>query len=309
MLNLQGFAKTGDYLKVDGSYWLCIKDQGLYDINGTCQDVYIGYGGRASQFVLSEVPVLRKVTLGTRELTHYEHEGKTLSQEEYRNILWKYEDEDGDNYYPSLEIEFEHRKELEQLNKFKPVYLQHEDAFEGIETRCVGDVVDTGSRYIENALSYGKACFTNSCFYRVNLSAVTASELAAFVEEHNLKDKYSNSTHSNVHYAKIDNNYVMTDLPYGDKDKFTMTTSLEEATKVEKETRAEVRSHLNMKVLGGNYGLHGKTLTETYTRVEQWMNTLQEIDVKVKSDSKKRGLRNSMNKFKAELKEILEKQL
>ena len=52
-----------------------------------------------------------------------------------------------------------------------------------------------------------------------------------------------------------------------------------------------------------------KTLTETYTRVEQWMNTLQEIDVKVKSDSKKRGLRNSMNKFKAELKEILEKQL
>lgn len=309
MLNLQGFAKTGDYLKVEGSYWLCIKDGGLYEINGVREDVRIGYGGRASQFVLSEEPTLRKVTLGRRELTHYEHEGTTLTVKEYNNINGKHCDEDGDRCYPSLEVEYEHRKELQKLYKFEAVYHQHEDTFEDIVTRCVGDVVDTGSRYIENALSYGKACFTNSCFYRVNLSAVTASELAAFVEEHNLKDKYSNSTHSNVHYAKIDNNYVMTDLPYGNKDKFTMATSLEEATKVEKETRTEVRSHLNMKVLGGNYGLHGKTLTETYTRVEQWMNTLQEIDVKVKSDSKKRGLRNSMNKFKAELKEILEKQL
>ena len=309
MLNLQGFAKTGDYLKVDESYWLCIKDAGLYEINGTRQEVHIGYGGRASQFVLSELPVVRKVTLGKRELTHYEQEGETLTKEEYQKVNGKHCDEEGDRCYPSLEVEFEHRKELEQIYKFKPVYLQHENTYKVIETRCVGDVVDTGSRYIENALSYGKACFTNSCFYKVNLSAITASELADFVEEHNLKDKYTNSTHSNVNYAQIDNQYVMTDLPHSDKGKFTMLTSLEDAAKVEKDTRTEVRSHLNMKVLGSNYGLHGKTLTETYTRVEQWMNTLQEIDVKVKSDSKKRGLRNSMNKFKAELKEILERQL
>lgn len=309
MLNLQGFAKTGDYLKVEGSYWLCIKDSGLFEINGTRDNISVGWNSSSKQIVLSEKPTLRKVTLGRRELTHYEHEGTTLTLKEYNSVNGKHCDEDGDRWYPSLEVEYEHKKELEQLYKFKPVYHQHEDSYEDIETRCVGDVVDTGSRYIENALSYGKACFTNSGFYRVNLSAVTASELTAFVEEYNLKEKYSNSTHSNVHFAQIDNQYVMTDLPYSNKDKFIMVTSLEDATKVEKDTRAEVRSHLNMKVLGSNYGLHGKTLTETYTRVEQWMNTLQEIDVKVKSDSKKRGLRNSMSKFKAELKEILEKQL
>lgn len=309
MLNLQGFAKTGDYLKVDNSYWLCIKDSGLYEINGTRDNINVGWNSGNKQVVLSEEPALRKVTLGRRELTHYEHEGTALSVKEYNSINGKYYDEDGDRCYPSLEVEYEHKKELQELYKFKAVYHQHEDTFEDIETRCVGDVVDTGSRYIENALSYGKACFTNSCFYRVNLSAVTSSELSDFVEEHNLKSKYKNPNHSNVHYAQIDNQYVMTNLPYSDKDKFTMATSLEDATKVEKETRAEVRSHLNMKVLGSNYALHGKTLTETYTRVEQWMNTLQEIDVKVKSDSKKRGLRNSMNKFKAELKEILEVQL
>ena len=309
MLNLQGFAETGDYLKVDNSYWLCIKDTGLYEINGDRVNVNVGWNSDTKQFVLSEEPVLRKVTIGRKELSHYEYEGDTLTAKEYNEINNKHYNEDGDRYYPSLEVEFEHRKELEYIYKFKAVYNQHEDTYQSIETRCVGDVVDTGSRYIENALSYGKATFSNSKFYRVDLSGITASELSAFVDEYNLKDKYSNSTHSNVHFAQIDNQYVMTNLPYSHKDKFTMVTTLEEATKLEKDARAEVRSHLNMKVLGGNYGLHGKTLTDTYSKVEQWMNTLQELDVKVKSDTKKRGLRNSMNKFKAELKEILEKQL
>ena len=309
MLNLQGFAKTGDYLKVDNSYWLCIKDSGLYEINGTRDNINVGWNSSTKQFVLSEEPVLRKVTLGKQELSHYECEGDTLTVQGYQSINNKHLDEDGDRYYPSLEVEFEHRKELEHIYKFKAVYNQHEDTYEDIETRCVGDVVDTGSRFIENALSYGKATFSNSSFYRVNLSGITSSELSAFVDEYNLKDKYSNSTHSNVHFAQIDNQYIMTNLPYSNKDKFTMVTTLEEATKLEKDTRAEVRSHLNMKVLGGNYGLHGKTLTDTYSKVEQWMDTLQELDVKVKSDTKKRGLRNSMYKFKAGLKEILEKQL
>ena len=309
MLNLQGFAKTGNYLKVGDSYWLCIKESGLYEINGVRKDINVGWNSNTKQVVLSEEPVLRKVSRGARNLIHYENEGQIITPEEYRKVLWKYEDEDGERFYPSLEVEFEHRKELEGLNKFDPVYEQQEDTYEEVETRCVGDVVDTGSDYIENALSYGKATFSNSNFYKVDLSRINASELAKFVEEHNLKDRYENSSHSNVHYAKIGGNYAMTGLPFSKDKCFKYVTSLDDAKRLESDTRKQVRSVLNMKVLGGNHLLHGKTLVDVYDKIGQWVSTLGELDVKVKSDIKARGLRNSMSKVKKELEELLEKQL
>ena len=305
MIKLTGFEQHGDYLKIDDMYRVYLKCgySDIFEVNG----LRVRTG--TIQVDVTSPPVVKKVIKGVVRTTHYEDGDKnTMTVEEYNSIVNMYKNEDYEYEYPSLDAEFEHRKAMEALEAYRPVQFTPEDTYEDVPTRCIGEVVDTGSVYIENALTYNAAQFSNGNLYKVDLSAITANELNLFVDEHDLRDKYNNSTHSNVHYAKIDGDYVMTNIPYTRENESATYKTLKEAKEKEASVRKQVRSHLVSKVLGKDYMLKGKSLSSTYTIVESWISDLDGLDVKQKAYQSQRSLVNRMRKFKEELAGLIEQQ-
>lgn len=303
MFNLTGFEKHGDYLKVEDNYILFLSDTGTFRVNG--QDtVSYSYGTR--QIMLSEPPEVFSVSSARKELLHYkDSDGNIHTKVEVHSVYNKWQDEEGNYCYPDLDTEFEHRKELEVVRGYESVYKEHPAVLTPVETRCIGDVVDTGSRYIENALAYGAAGFSNGNLCKVNLSGIVADELILFVNDHNLNDKYENSSHSNVHYAKIGGQYVMTNIPEASEKKYWFSKTLEDARNKESELRRSVRNHLNTAVLGKDIALDGKSIASMYSDIERWIENVNKLDVKQKSNMSKVNLIASLRKTKETLSTLI----
>lgn len=309
MFSLTGFEKHGDYLKVEDNYLLFLNEQGLFRVNGQDVNVYLGWNKSSCQYLLSDFPEVYKVIKRHKELTHFvDVEDNGHSLESVQGVRNLYTDEEGDYCYPDLETEFEHRKQLEVINSYTPVYKEYPDVLEPVEVRCVGDVVDTGSRFIENALAYGAAGFSNGNMYKLDFSAITADELSRFVKDNELQDKYKCSEHSNVHYAQIDGKYVMTNLPYSNKDKKGFAKTLAEAQEKEASVRKQVRDHLNVSVLGTSVAMNGKSVAAMYGDIERWIQSLYNIEVKQKHSTQKTSLINRMSEVKKSLSDLIDKQ-
>lgn len=305
MFNLTGFEKHGDYLKVGDNYILFISESGLFRVNG--QDTSPFLYNQSKQYMLSELPEVYKVSKAYKELSHYlDSEGNIYTEDEVQEVFNKYQGDDGDYYYPNLDTEFAHRKELEVVRNYERIYNEYPEVLTPVEVRCVGDVVDTGSRFIENALSYGAAGFSNGNLYKLDFSGITADELSRFVKENDLNDKYKPSSHSNVHYAQIEDKYVMTNLPYSRQDKWGFAKTLQEAQEKEASVRKQVRNHLNIVVLGTSITLKGKSVASMYGDIERWINRVVGLEVKQKSNADKTSLLWLMRETKDTLHTLIE---
>lgn len=253
-----------------------------WDIDG--KRIETSYG-KGTQVSVAKDAVISTVTSAQRVLKYYVNGDSEISSE--RMNAYRADFDYGDNY-PDLETEFEHRKLLAELDKFTPVYEETPEVLIPIEYRVIGEFTDTGSDYIETALTYGKGRFYNNemSFFKLNVTGLLGNELQKFAKEKGLT--FSNSTHSGYRYAQINGVYVSekaweTRLQEGSTQYHPTLTSAKQA---EQTLVGELRQMLNAKF---NYSkLDGLLINEIYGDLRRIKGYVQELEVKVKSDNTKR---------------------
>lgn len=309
---LQGFAKHGEYVDFGESWLVYLTQQGGKKILVDGEQIIFSYSGSKQIFIKPDA-VVQEVARGTKTHTHYEHKDtkEKMTFQEYNSIKYgEYYDSEGSDFrYPSLEIEFEHRKQVEELKEnYLPVYHETPDVFEPVTLTCVGRATPTGNEFIETALAYSKAKFSDSGFYRVNWSGLTAKILKGFIDEHDLHKEFSNSDHSNVRFAQIKNKYIMNDNIRGtDKEKYGVYANLELAKDAIESHTKSLRNYLYTKVFGDNIVLNKVTLGNVVKELESIKNSLANIEVKQKGAQPKNILLNKISKLVQDYQNLADK--
>lgn len=227
-------------------------------------------------------------------------DGVEYTAEERSAELSRFLGEDGEAGYPSLEVEFEHRKLLQNINDGEMIYDVTDAETTPVEVTVVGEYVDTGSKFITTPLIFGKGRFYTSAnsFYKVNVAGVIGDTIKTFAEENNLK--FENSTHSGFRYAKVDGSYVIPkewelDSQKGER----VLPTLEAAKQFEGEVRQVISRHLRAKFNIGRAS--GILISELYSELVSISNLLDKLDVKQKSVQTKHTVREKLVKLRNRL--------
>lgn len=296
---LQGFAKHGEYVDFGESWLVYLTQQDGKKILVDGKGVIVGYSGSNQIFIKPDAAVV-EVIRGTKIHTHYEHKDtkEVMNKSKYRKIIFAefYSEDDGEYHYPSLEVEFEHRKQVEELKEnYLPVYDIKPDKEEPIQLTCVGSATPTGSPFIETALAYSKTKFSDSGFYRVNWSGLTAKILKDFVDEHNLHKDFTNATHSNVRFAQVKGKYILSsDVSGADKEQTKVYSDLGSAKEAVESHTKSLLKHLYTKTFGDNIVLNKATLGGVVRDLKAIKSSLANLEVKQKSSQSKRILVNKV---------------
>lgn len=217
----------------------------------------------------------------------------------------RYEDEEY-AAYPSLESEFEHRKLMQTYEGSEWVYEETPDNYEDINIKIVGEVADTGSEYIENALSYGQGKFNNSGFYRLDLLGVITSTVNKFAKQYELTT-YNSGT-SSVEFIQMGGSYVFnSSFKYNNcfkSNRYRVVTTLLEAKVLENEVANDTWKYLSLK-FGANLKVtsdSAKIIHEKLCNVQARVNGL---DVKQKSESTLRLVKKEITELQEALYNII----
>lgn len=285
---LQSMMEHGEYIDLGESWLVYLSEYGLYKL----EDREVRVNGGA-QFFVKPGTEISKITCYNKELVHYEKDGEILSVKDYNAVHDKFRDEDTFEYdYSSLEEEFEHRKELENLRDYTQIFTQKEDEVTPVPLSFVGSAQDTGNKYITTAFSYGKAKFGNSGFYEVNFTAVTSDTFWEFIGEYSLKEVTTNDFKRNyVRFAKVKGTYVVGDSILGAEEKckryYTTLRGAEEA--IESHKKAFTR-HLKIKIFGDETPLDGVSVKHVFDKLSSIKSSVSALDVKQKGVGSKAQL-------------------
>jgi len=248
------------------------------------------------QITIHQDEVLQKYTAPVRNLVKVVLEsGIELSPDEMKVIQNQYKDEDYYTAYPSLEVEFEHRKQLLELEKAERVYEETPEEFIPIELTIIGEMNDTGSKYITTPLVYGKARFSQytESFYNLNVLFLLADVMKDFADSNNLK--FTNSTHSGYRFAQIDDKYVSNktwdDMLEGKSNRTYKT--LQEAKSAEQVYRNDFLNYLRAKF--NKNTLDAASIAQVYAKLESIKNSVRDLEVKQKSYHSKNAAINLIN--------------
>lgn len=271
--------------------------RGVYDVNGSTLEC--GYGGRQIT-VDSSSTVLRKVVF-PKELSHWVNlEGDVITKEECENALaqkrqyWNEEDEMFQ--YPNLEVEYTVKKACEAYENLTPVYNQREPEWEPIKVNVVGAWEETGSDFITTPYQVGRSKFTSEGgLFKLNKSSLATNTLKKWVEREGRSLEIS--THSHLEYAKVDGEYVFTRMSEPWVKSYTCCTvyqSIAEAKQAEKDLIRQIESHLDRMFAGK---MDEVTKGEVYKGLLALRDSVRELDVKTKSETKRHSLLSSISKL------------
>lgn len=254
------------------------------------------------QLTLNKDSMIKKIIKGQKKII-----GLNLidgSYVDYPTYVEQRDRYDVDDYseYPSLEAEFEHRKLMQTYEGSEWVYEETPDTYEDINIKIVGEVSDTGSEYIENALSYGQGKFNNSGFYRLDLIGVITNTVNKFAKHYELTT-YNSGT-SSVEFIQMGGSYVFnSSFKYNNcfkSSRYRVVTTLLEAKVLENEVANDTWKYLSLK-FGTNLKVtsdSAKIIHEKLCSVQTRVNVL---DVKQKSVTTLRLVKKEI----AELQEAL----
>ena len=202
------------------------------------------------QVVLNKDSTIQKLIKGTRKIVGLNLlDGSYVNYQTYCKQANMYEDEDGNNDYPTLEEEYQHKKLMQTYQGSQWVYEETPDTYEDIEIKIVGEVADTGCKHIENALSYGQGKFNNSGYYRVNLKGVIAATVDKFSKEFDLPAHHSSS---GIEYVQLGGSYVFnSSFKYNNDVKnsggYRVVTTLQAAKDVVYQVENDTWQYLSLK--------------------------------------------------------------
>jgi hypothetical protein len=132
-------------------------------------------------------------------------DGREVSAQDYTEAQRKY---DYGDCYPDLDTEYAHRKFLTELDAAEKVYEITDEQLELLSYTVIGELTDTGSKFIETPLVFGQARFSNydNAFYKLNITGLLGEVIQQFAKDKGFK--FSNSTLSGYRYCQIDGSYV-----------------------------------------------------------------------------------------------------
>lgn len=191
-------------------------------------------------------------------IAYADEEGNQVTVEDYQKFFAefneKYRDEDTYEYhYSTLEEEFEARKELSYWSDLERVYNEPKETTEDVKLTIVGSALDTGSKFIESPIFFGKVAWDKDrkSLFRVKTAAVAMDEAKKIIEENkdNKGFKVDLPGHSHLQYLKINGEYMFTQVPYNyikQAGTTSLAPTLEDAKSTEATVRASIRDRINM---------------------------------------------------------------
>lgn len=281
---------------VAGSVMTVCLPAGRYKIG----DRVVSVGWHSSQVTVNRDEVIYNYTPPrTKVLSYTYDDGRTISYDDAQKIrsLFRYDDE---YEYPDLDAEFAHRKQLLELEKATAVTEQSDEVLTPVEITIVCELIDTGSKYIETAISYGGARFHSheNSFYRVDVTQLLGDTIKQFATDNNLRFDNSNSGYR---FCKIEGAFVSTpELENLLKEgSYRVFPTLEEAKKAEQSYRGKLLTHLRGKYIKSTFD--EVTRAELYSDLESILRRLSELEVKQKSVYAFTNLKTSVRNLKDKL--------
>lgn len=267
--------------------------QGQYRVDGV--EVKVGNNWDGSRFKVPVGSLLEKGHSPGKIITHYtSEEHGDLYKEVYEAFLQEnrdqYRNEDCETVWPNLEVEMACRKALQEFyNKgYKPVYDTPETSWTKVDYSIVGTHEDTGSPYITTPLLLGQLNWGHgSGLYRVDASAIAASVWQEVSNKYKDKFKFDNSPHSNVHYCKINGQYLLTESGYSKDNIVLYKTTLEEAQALVKTIDRSVRGKLMSYIAPAK--LSDMKAAEVQKGLTSLINSMQEVSPYQKSQGQHRS--------------------
>lgn len=253
--------KAGQAILVDDQILIALPAGyrgGCLELDGT------PVNGIPQQILINKNSVLEYVTTKPKQILHYKHESGHIITTEAFNLMkseyeekyyhpYVFEDYNEDEFvnYPDLDTEFTCRKKMKELESWNPVYSEPEVVREKVEYTIVGEVQDTGSKYITNPLCEGKGTFSNGTFYKVDLYGISADVIKKYQEKYNMTFTPWSGGNGNFKFMKYKDVYLFNEGVIGidpsDK-RVCYAMSLEEAKNKEKEHRDYIESLLDTKL-------------------------------------------------------------
>lgn len=262
----------------------------LYTIDGETREL------NNAQVVLKKGSVIKKVIKGSSKIIGLNlTDGSYVDYSLYCKQLNMYEDEDGNPDYPSLEEEYQHKKLMQKYQGSEWVYEETPDTYEDIHITYVGEVADTGCKYIQNALALGQGKFNNSGYYRVNLKSVVADTVEKFAKEYNLSIHTSTS---GVEYAQVNGSYVFnSSFKYNDSLKqsggYRVVTTLQAGKDVVYQVENNTWQYLSLKY-GTSLKVTPNSASVIHGKIASIQSRVGSLEVKQKSDSTLRLLKKEI---------------
>lgn len=256
-----------------------------------------------AQVVLKKGSVIKKVIKGSKKIIGLNLvDGSYVDYSLYCKQLNMYEDEDGNKDYPSLEEEYQHKKLMQKYQGSQWVYEEIPDTYEDIHITYVGEVADTGCRYIENALALGQGKFNNSGYYRVNLKSVIADTVEKFAKEYNFS---THTSTSGVEFVQMNGSYVFnSSFKYNSCIKqsggYRVVTTLQDAKSVVYQVETDTWQYLSLKY-GTSLKVTPTSASVIHSKIASIQSRVGSLEVKQKSDSTLRLLKKEI----AELQDAL----
>lgn len=293
-------------VKVGDKYVVCLPD-GKYEIGG--ERVSVGYQNK--QLVVSEEALqgIAKVTPPRRTVEQFEGEDGTIyGQEEVSKAadeLEQYWSEDvGRHIYPSLEVEFEVRSRLDPVLNAKAIYKEIPEIIEPYQAvEVVGEMADTGSRFIEQSYAFGKANFDKGGVFKVVSLPVMQDELNSICQQQGVSLVIP--THSGLRYAKVDGQYVFSETRQFTHEFTRIFPTLAEAQAYEKECRDVVRRAVLSKLAARP--ISKPLLNSTIDELKRIESSVMELSVYSKHGAdKQRVLKNIKQMIEALVEEAVE---
>lgn len=224
-----------------------------------------------TQVIINKDSVIKKLIKGTSKtvgllLT----DGTTVEYSQWVADSKKY-DFDGEPDYPSLEEEYEHKKYMQRYLGSQWIQEQAPDTLEDIEIKIVGEAVDTGSPYIENALAYGQGKFSNSGFYRVKVLSSISDVVEKFAKDYEFK---THTSSSGLEFIQMNGSYVFTSgfkhTGYFKNSGFIVVNTLQQAQDIVAEIKETTRQYLTLK-----YGTNLKVTPASASIIQGKISAIQ----------------------------------
>jgi hypothetical protein len=275
---------------------LCIS--GTVEVNG--KTIKSSGWGNKNITIPSNAEIYSINDLGKEVVKYVRDDGEEMSVEDFKAAHAKrdeYYDADEDEYeYPSIEVEFECRKELEALRLFKPLYRHLGVEKTKITPDVVGSLEDTGHPCIETPVVFGSSKWRGSGVYRCNLSEAARKKYNELASKYSSKARFENSSHSNIRYATLDGSYAFSDRsPFTEKN-VVYKNSLSEAKKEIEWAEREVE-----RIIVGTMEpskLDSLSAGEFLRMIESLERQASGLSVKQRSSTSRSGMLTSISNIK-----------
>lgn len=249
---------------------------------------------RTGKFFVESVDNIFKVETSPRYLVGYK-DPETSELVTVQELYKERHELSEDGEYPDIDTHYRVEKRIQRIEAGEKVWQEAEEKVSPVAIKVIGTLEDTGSPFIETAISVGQTTYRGDGMYKVFTGHVAKDEwmnLSKASEGHT----FEHSSTSHLKFAKVNGQSVFynSGLVFVENQGYVaFTDSLEKARKIEEEVRETIRRLVN--VVTRSRPLDPVETSEILKDVQAIRRTVLELQVKVASNSSRRIAINKLN--------------